>query len=329
MYTLRLRKIQNAPAIVPNEAVEQPAQSTPTKPVQSRRLERCNSSPEKLSSPEKRRLLFLAHEASSEQVKLTMERVQKTRSELRSTIEQTQQTILRYKEIEKELDYSVNQIVFIEPIPEAKNKGVVVEPNLTRRIQQRANLILAKRNAAEIASQNLDLKVVSEAPRQKSATIVKRRNDSWHEVKKTINPLPLQLMPMLRSASRLSQVKVKPSVSLSATKTVKKERVSSKGSTQQTQTFMALRAVAESKLGFGGNLLVQRQVSKENNVRVRKVVLGHDKHKILDDVLNTKVNYCSQKGKNRSKSRKQKTQLPVVTHAACASPRILKQACMN
>jgi hypothetical protein len=102
----------------------------------------------------------------------------------------------------------------------------------------------------------VDLKVVSEAPRQKSATIVKRRNDSWHEVKKTFNPLPLQFMPMLRSASKLSQVKVKPSVSLSATKTVKRERVSSKGSTQQTQTFMALRAVAESKLGFAGNLLV-------------------------------------------------------------------------
>ena len=77
MYTLRLRKIQNAPppVNVTEEIAEQLAQSTPPKSMQSRKLERCNSSPEKLSSPEKRRLLFLAHEASSEQVKLTMERV--------------------------------------------------------------------------------------------------------------------------------------------------------------------------------------------------------------------------------------------------------------
>jgi len=26
-------------------------------------------------------------------------------------------------------------MIFVEPIPEAKNKGVVVEPNLTRRIK--------------------------------------------------------------------------------------------------------------------------------------------------------------------------------------------------
>ena len=82
-------------------------------------------------------------------------------------------------------------------------------------------------------------------------------------------------------------------VSVSATKTVKRERSGSKGSTQQTQTFMALRAVAESKLGSATNLLVQRQINKENSVRVRKVVLGQDKHKILDDVLNTKSSYGS------------------------------------
>ena len=56
---------------------------------------------------------------------------------------------------------------------------------------------------------------------------------------------------------------------------------------------MALRAVAESKLGSATNLFVQRQINKENSVRVRKVVLGHDKHKILDDVLNTKSSYGS------------------------------------
>ena len=56
---------------------------------------------------------------------------------------------------------------------------------------------------------------------------------------------------------------------------------------------MALRAVAESKLGSATNLLVQRQTNKENNVRVRKVVLGQDKLKIVDDVLNTKSNYGS------------------------------------
>jgi hypothetical protein len=98
---------------------------------------------------------------------------------------------------------------------------------------------------------------------------------------------------MLRSSSKLSQGKAKPSVSISATKTIKRERSSSKGSTQHTQTFMALRAVAESKLGSATNLLVQRQTNKENNVRVRKVVLGQDKLKIVDDVLNTKSNYGS------------------------------------
>ena len=82
-------------------------------------------------------------------------------------------------------------------------------------------------------------------------------------------------------------------VSTSAAKIVKKEGSGSKGSTQQTQTFMALRAVAESKLGSSTNLLVQRQINKENNVRVRKVVLSQDKHKILDDVLNTKSGYGS------------------------------------
>ena len=77
MYTLRLRKIQNVQAAVnvTNDAVEQPINPSSPKIIESRKLERCNSSPEKLSSPEKRRLLFLAHEASSEQVKLTMERV--------------------------------------------------------------------------------------------------------------------------------------------------------------------------------------------------------------------------------------------------------------
>lgn len=226
MYTLRLRKIQNAPPAVniTENTADPPTQLTPPKATQSKRLDRCNSSPDKLSSPEKRRLLFLAHEASSEQVKLTMERVQQTRSELRSTIEKTQQTIQRYKEIEKELDTSVNQMIYVEPIPEAKNKDVVVEPNLSRRIKQREIFQMARRNAAEIAAQNVDLKVVSEVTRQKSATLVKRRNDSWHEVKKQLNPLPLQFMPMLRSSSKLSQGKAKPTVSITTAKTVKRER---------------------------------------------------------------------------------------------------------
>jgi hypothetical protein len=84
---------------------------------------------------------------------------------------------------------------------------------------------------------------------------------------------------------------------------------------------MALRAVAESKLGSATNILVQRSGSKENNVRVRKVILAQDKHKIFEDVLNTKSHYGSQKGKNRTKSRKLKTQVAV---PAVESPRILQ-----
>jgi len=67
---------------------------------------------------------------------------------------------------------------------------------------------------------------------------------------------------------------------------------------------MALRAVAESKLGAATSLMVQGSASKENNVRIRKVVLSQDKHKIVDDVLNTKASYSSQKVKLRNKSRK-------------------------
>jgi len=67
---------------------------------------------------------------------------------------------------------------------------------------------------------------------------------------------------------------------------------------------MALRAVAESKLGVATSLMVQGSASKENNVRIRKVVLSQDKHKIVDDVLNTKASYSSQKVKFRKKARK-------------------------
>ena len=66
-----------------------------------------------------------------------MERVQRTRSELKNTIQQTQLTIQKYKEVEKELESHFNQIVYIEPLPEPINKGVVVEPNLSKRIKQR------------------------------------------------------------------------------------------------------------------------------------------------------------------------------------------------
>jgi len=69
---------------------------------------------------------------------------------------------------------------------------------------------------------------------------------------------------------------------------------------------MALRAVAESKLGKDTGLVVQRSASKENNIKLRKVILTQDKHKILEDVLNTKTNYSSFKGK-RNKSRKLKS----------------------
>jgi len=97
-------------------------------------------------------------------------------------------------------------MIFVEPIPEPKNKGFSIEPNLTRRIQQRENLMLAKRNAAALlmSKNNCDLKEVSEIPepRQKSASFIKRRTNSWHEVKKVFNPLPLQFMPMLRSTSK-------------------------------------------------------------------------------------------------------------------------------
>lgn len=86
---------------------------------------------------------------------------------------------------------------------------------------------------------------------------------------------------------------------------------------------MALRAVAESKLGSASSsLLLKKSGSKENTVRVRKIVLGQDQQKVLEDVLNTKQqNYHS----NKSKKRQQvKLRTPQVS-----SPRILSQACLN
>lgn len=96
-------------------------------------------------------------------------------------------------------------MIYVEPLPEPINKGVVVEPNLSKRIRQKEVMALARRNAAELLNRNTDIKEVSEyhEPRQKSATnILKRRTDSWNETKKVFNPLPLQFMPMLRSASK-------------------------------------------------------------------------------------------------------------------------------
>jgi len=85
---------------------------------------------------------------------------------------------------------------------------------------------------------------------------------------------------------------------------------------------MALRAVAESKLGSASSsFILQKSGSKENAVRVRKIVLGSDKQKVLEDVLNTKQqNYHS----NKSRKRQIKLRTPQIS-----SPRILNQAVVN
>lgn len=53
-------------------------------------------------------------------------------------------------------------MIYVEPIPEPKNKNLVVEPNLTKRIRQREIIALAKRSSAGQQIRNVDLKEVSE-----------------------------------------------------------------------------------------------------------------------------------------------------------------------